>query len=130
MEVREKRHKVVFNNFPEDLIEFYREAIRTRSLVVFHLEDGIFHLRYGELTSKQLIFLSGHLRNDLNSIFLKCNIRNIRRPEKVLIKLSDIALKLGITDNSSLIIFKFINMLFLVFFVSHQMEESHIIISF
>jgi len=37
--------------------------------------------------------------------------------------------KLIITDNNSLIIFKFINMLFSVLTISNQMEEPSIIIS-
>ena len=91
---------------------------------MFHLEHSIFHLRLSELTSEQVIILLGHLWNILNSIFLKCNLRNIRRPEQVLIKLGDIALKLGITNNNSLIIFKFINMLFSVFPILDQVRVS------
>ena len=118
MEVRKNSQKVVLNYFPKDL-EFSRETIRTRALVVFQLENGIFHLRLSKITSEQLVILLGHLRNILNSNFLKCNVRNILGPKQVLIELSDIALKLDITDNNSLIILKFIDMLFSVFPVSH-----------
>jgi hypothetical protein len=73
---------------------------------VFHLENDLLHFSFYELSNENVVLLLGYLSDIMNLIFYQCNSRNIKLAKEVLIILGDMTLKVGITDNNTLIILK------------------------
>ena len=70
MEFYKQLKQVSFNSFPKELEELRWKTIRTRCLVVFHLEHRLSNFLFAELITEKLILYLRHLRNVLPSVLI------------------------------------------------------------
>ena len=68
MQVMEHAQKVPFDDISKMLIEFSWETIWARSFIMFHGENCISNLLFGEWSREEFIFCHTNLRNIIHPI--------------------------------------------------------------